>query len=33
MAEIGFAIQPHGTVTAFDVGTSIRSIIEKPQAK
>lgn len=33
MAVIGFAIRAHGTVTAFDVGTSIRSIIEKPYAK
>jgi hypothetical protein len=30
---IGFAIRAQGTVTDFDVRTSIRSIIEKPQAR
>ena len=33
IAVIGFAIRAQGTLTAFDVGTSIRSIIEKPQAR
>jgi hypothetical protein len=30
---ISFAIRAHGTVTAFEVGTSIRSMTEKPQAR